>query len=196
MIVSRETQHDLETYCSLVEKWNPKVNLVSRASLVNLWDRHIKDSLQLLTAETDQTRWVDIGSGGGFPGLVVAIVQKTLKPDAQITLIESDQRKSVFLKTVVRELGLNAVVRAARIENVEPLNASTLSARALAPLTNLLSFAHTHLSDSGQAVFPKGSNWEKEVEIACQEWSFGLRHLKSYTDPSAAILVIRDIKKL
>lgn len=195
-IVSRETQERLEAYCALVQKWNPRVNLVSKTSLKDLWSRHIEDSLQLLEVQGDRSRWVDLGSGGGFPGLVIACVLRDIQADAVISLVESDQRKAVFLRTVARELDLNVQVFADRIENVAPLMASVLSARALAPLPKLLGYAKLHLHADGQAVLPKGANWEKEVADARQEWSFECRQLNSQTDESASILVIRDIKKL
>lgn len=193
--VSRETRERLTAFCELVRKWNPRVNLVSRASLTELWDRHIVDSLQLASIPENTDRWADLGSGGGFPGIVVASVLKDTTPTAQITMVESDQRKSAFLRTAIRELELNATVISKRIEQCEPLNATTLSARALAPLSDLLRFSAQHLSPDGQAIFPKGASWEKEVEDACQEWSFQYEAIKSQTDPSAAILLIRDIEK-
>jgi 16S rRNA (guanine527-N7)-methyltransferase len=193
--VSRETRQRLQAYSDLVRKWNPKVNLVSRVSLSDLWERHILDSLQLLDINTCPDRWVDLGSGGGFPGLVVAICLQETASDAVVTLVESDQRKAAFLRTVIRTLDLNATVLAQRAEDIPPLDATTLSARALAPLTKLLGYAAQHLQEDGAAIFPKGASWEKELSDASQEWCFVSQAIKSRTEPDACLLVIRDIKK-
>ena len=136
--VSRETFARLETYVGLIQKWNPRINLVSRNSLDDLWIRHIEDSLQVARAIPMPDRWVDLGSGGGLPGLVAAILAAEESPDTRFTLIESDQRKSVFLRTVARECDLNVQVISDRIEKAKPQKADVLSARALADLTTLL----------------------------------------------------------
>lgn len=193
--VSRETLERLRAFEALVKKWNPRVNLVSRSSLEFLWDRHILDSLQLFSLPADRRNWVDLGSGGGFPGLVVAVCLKEHEPESQVTMVESDQRKSAFLRTAIRELDLNAKIVTSRIEDAQSLNASTLSARALAPLSKLLYFSDRHLQTTGTAVFPKGETWEKEIEDACQEWSFQWEQITSETQTSASVLVIRDIQK-
>ncbi len=193
--VSRETRERLEVYCDLVRKWNPKVNLISRATIPDLWQRHIADSLQLLDICSCPRRWADLGSGGGFPAIVVACALQETRPDAFFTLVESDQRKAAFLRTAIRILDLSATVHAKRSEDIPPLGATTLSARALAPLKTLLGYAARHLHDSGQAIFPKGASWEKEVEEAFQEWSFIPQAIKSRTDSEACLLVISDIKK-
>ncbi|MFN2350190.1 MAG: AAA family ATPase, partial [Thioalkalivibrio sp.] len=139
--------------------------LVSRGSLASLRARHIDDSAQLhALARHPVSHWVDMGSGGGFPGLVVAILAlETGSPEA-VTLIESDARKSAFLNTAIRELGLAATVRTERIERASPMAADVVSARALADLDTLLGFADRHMAATGEALFPKGENWEKEVE--------------------------------
>lgn len=194
--VSRETMERLKDFSALVKKWNPKVNLVSRASLDHLWERHIEDSLQLTTFNCDPTRWVDLGSGGGFPGIVISAVLKSTNPSAKMTLVESDQRKCAFLRTAIRDLDLNAVVLPARIEDIDSLSATVLSARALAPLSQLLGYASQHLHDDGVALFQKGEKWESEVDAAQKAWSFDIEAAKSVTDSGAAILVIRNIEKL
>lgn len=193
--VSRETMRLLKAYVLLVEKWTPKVNLVSKASVEDIWERHIADSLQVAELVDASGPWADLGSGGGFPGLVVAIQRAATHPDSEVTLVESDQRKAVFLRTVARELSLNTRVLASRIEACAPLQATTLSARALAPLTKLLEYAAVHLAPNGSAVFPKGASWKDELQIACQDWSFDHEVVMSRTNPEAAILVIKDVKK-
>lgn len=197
MDVSRETLEKLEVFSGVIQKWNPKINLVSKRSLEDLWIRHIVDSIQVFkTAPKDVSSWVDIGSGGGFPGVVAAIVGSQENPNTQFTLIESDQRKSAFLRNAGRECGVNLKVISKRIEEVEPQNADILSARALADLSDLLAFADRHLSSDGTALFPKGENWKKEVEKSKSEWLFDYDAVTSLTEPSAVILKIRGIVRV
>ncbi|CUH51471.1 16S rRNA (guanine(527)-N(7))-methyltransferase RsmG [Shimia marina] len=195
--VSRETLDRLETLADLLQKWNPRINLVSKSTLKDLWTRHILDSVQVLkSAPANADHWVDIGSGGGFPGLVIALMQQEPEAPKKVTLIESDQRKCAFLRTVLRETGVQATVISERIEKATPQNADVLSARALADLSLLFDFAERHLKASGQAVFPKGARWEKEVETAQKSWSFECQVVKSITDPEAVILKVGEIKRV
>lgn len=193
--VSRETLDRLRMYENLLHKWNPKINLVSRTTLEHSWKRHILDSAQIFNFFDYTTgKWVDIGSGGGFPGMVVAILSAEQAQDLSIELVEVDARKAVFLKTVKRELGLqNVIVHQDRVENITAMNADILSARALAPLTNLFEFARIHLSETGFCLFPKGQNWKKECEIAQERWNFSHIAHKSETDANAVVLEIRDL---
>lgn len=193
--VSRETFERLSAFHDLVQKWSPKINLVSKSDLADLWIRHIWDSAQVDLIEFQAKNWIDIGSGGGFPAVVLAILAKDRDPQRQITMIESDQRKAAFLRTAIRELSLNARVLVQRVESAEPQCADVVSARALAELSQLLAFSERHLKADGTAVFMKGAQWEKEVEKASESWSFSLKSHKSKTNPSAAILEIKDIKR-
>lgn len=193
--VSRETFERLEAYGKLLEKWNPKINLVSKATIEDLWVRHIVDSAQMFSMmPSDANRWIDLGSGGGFPGMVIAILAAELSPDLHVTLVESDQRKCAFLRTVSRETGCKATVLANRIDEIEPLNADILSARALADLKSLLKFAELHLSTGGTCLFPKGVTWQKEVEDARDSWRFSLDMSKSETQENAVILKINEVQ--
>ncbi len=194
--VSRETIDLLKEYEALVKKWNPRINLVSKSNLENLWDRHIVDSLQVVRSAELPDRWVDLGSGGGFPGLVAAIVAKEENPDCHVTLVESDQRKGAFLRTVIRECSLSASVISQRIEKVDPLNAQVLSARALADLSLLFEFAERHLGAGGICLFPKGATWKKEVESAREKWSFDVDPITSFTNPEAVILKVRGVARV
>lgn len=194
--VSRETFDDLTRYHDLLVKWNAGINLVSKSSIGDLWNRHIWDSAQIMPMSGSGLNWVDIGSGGGFPGLVVAIMAKRALPDRKVTLVESDQRKAAFLRTVIRELSLNAEVLVSRVESADPLHADVLSARALSDLDQLLGFADRHLAKDGVCLFLKGETWQNEVEIARHTWSFDLRAHKSKTSPTAAILEIKDIQRV
>ncbi|QFT58262.1 Ribosomal RNA small subunit methyltransferase G [Sulfitobacter sp. THAF37] len=194
--VSRETLERLEQFSSLVARWTVKINLISKSTLDDIWRRHILDSAQLFDLVPSFDHWADLGSGGGLPGIVLAILAKEQNPAGQITLVESDQRKGIFLKTAIRELDLNAIVLTERIEKVPPLNADALSARALSDLSTLLTFAERHLVNHGTAVFPKGQNWRKEDEEARKTWSYSLDPVKSKTSAAAAVLLIKDIKRV
>ncbi|WP_411957279.1 16S rRNA (guanine(527)-N(7))-methyltransferase RsmG [Paracoccus homiensis] len=193
MHVSRETTDRLDAYQDLIRKWNPRINLVAPSTLDDLKGRHIDDCLQLAAqVSTVSGSWVDIGSGGGFPGIVLAIA--LADQDLSITLIESDQRKSTFLRTAIRELDLkNAQVLTARIERATRQNADYLSARALAPLPRLMPYLTRHLGANGQAWLMKGQRWQDEVDEARQAWAFDVESYESVTQPGAAILKISGV---
>ena len=191
--VSRETLDRLEQLESRLRKWNPAINLVSKASLENAWMRHIVDSAQLYSLGNRNGPWLDIGSGGGFPGLVIACIAEGQGEDFPVTLIESDQRKATFLRQTAIELAPNTRVLAQRIESAEPQQAATLSARALADLRTLLAFADRHLATDGIALFPKGATWQQEVEEARKDWHFDLVVHPSATDPAGAILAVKAL---
>lgn len=195
--VSRETMIRLETYGDLLKKWNPKINLVSKSTLSDLWSRHIVDSAQIYTLAPEKfTHWVDLGTGGGFPGLVCAIIAAEKNPEVRFTLVESDARKSVFLRTVAREANVQVKVITDRIERAEPANADVLSARALADLTTLLGFSQRHLQKTGVALLPKGVNWQKEVQEARKSWFFEVERTTSKTESGAVILRIGGISRV
>lgn len=197
LVVSRETAERLGAYCDLVVKWNPAINLVGKAGLTTLWQRHIINSAQIFRLTSPAAaRWCDLGSGGGFPGLVVAILAKEDRPLMRTTLVEADQRKAVFLSEVIRTLDLNAHVVAKRIEAVEPLRADVVSARALAPLALLCGYALRHLKPGGLAIFPKGSTVDAEIEDARSKWIFDFAKIESQTDPGAAIIAMRGIENV
>ena len=194
--VSRETAARLESFAALVRTWSPTINLVSPATLVDLERRHILDSLQVL-ALVDQKRghWVDLGTGGGFPGLVCCIAAAERAPDLRFTFVESDRRKAAFLVTTLAKLDLSAEVEARRIEALPPLDADILTARALAPLPVLLGHAERHLRADGYAIFPKGARHAAEIDAARASWRFTCTVVQSTTDPSGALLKIGDIAR-
>lgn len=195
--VSRETLQRFDIYAGLLQKWNPAINLVAKTTLAHLWDRHFLDSAQLFDlAPENATTWLDLGSGGGFPGLVIAILAQERAPALRITCVESDQRKAVFLRTVIRETGINADVITARIEDLPPQAADIVSARALAPLRNLIGFAVQHLAPNGTALFPKGAQAAAELTDALEIWSFRVDEYPSRTDDQAVILKIGDIRRV
>lgn len=191
--VSRETMGRLDDLIALLTKWNSVVNLVSSSTMDTAWSRHILDSAQVFTYGKSALNWADIGSGGGFPGLVVAILAAEISPQMQVTLVESDQRKAEFLRHASQNLGLKTAVLAARAEQILPLAADVVSARALAPLPQLCGFAARHLKTGGQAIFLKGKSSATEIEKALEKWDFSLESYTSITDPSAVVLVLKDI---
>lgn len=193
--VSRETIERLMVFEGLVQKWTKKINLVSSGDAPQVWERHIVDSVQVFHAALNEGTWLDIGSGGGFPGAVAAILAKEHAKDQQFTLVDSDQRKCAFLRTVSRELDLNMKVQAARVEELAPHGAEVLSARALDDLKSLLFHAERHLSPNGVALFPKGASWKQEHEEAQLQWSYNLEVLQSATNPDATILKIKELKR-
>ncbi len=193
--VSRETFQRLQDFAELVKKWNPAINLVSKSSLSNLWSRHILDSCQVYRlAPVEGGTWVDLGSGGGFPGLVVAILRLESDPDLRVTLVEVDRRKSVFLAQAARQLDLKIDVISERIEAIGPLGANILSARALAPLGQLCAHAHKMLAPEGVALFQKGATFHAELDEAKKTWAFDLEVVTSKVDPTAVILKMEGFR--
>jgi len=194
--VSRETIDRLTEYEQLVKKWNPVINLTAKSTITEIWTRHMADSAEIFeVANTNAGRWLDLGSGGGFPGLVVAIIAKEHAPDLAVTCIESDTRKCEFLRTVTRMTEISVGVLSTRIEDTPPHNADVLSARALAPLSGLLEMAERHLSQNGTAVFHKGRSWRNEVEDALESWRFKVEKYDNPTHPDSVILKIGDIAR-
>ena len=193
--VSRETFLRLKEYEKLLFKWNAKINLVSRSTLDNFWNRHVLDSAQFLSSVGEKAgKWVDLGSGGGLPGLVVAILSDEVELVNKLFLVEADVRKAVFLKTVCRELGLKVEVYNNRIEELPPISANIVSARALAPLKTLCLYAKNHLEKDGVAVFAKGENWKSELVEAQKKWIFSYEAVKSTLHEGSVVLVLRGIK--
>lgn len=195
--VSRETIDRLNAYVELLKKWNPAINLVSRSTLSKVWDRHIVDSAQVFMLSTVQNgTWVDVGSGGGFPGMVCAILAKEKSPQLKFVLIESDQRKATFLRTVARDVGVDVEVISKRIEDVEPQKAQVLTARALASLNDLLGMCKRHLSEDGVALLPKGLSHQDELGRALENWKFSYHKHPSLTDSASVIFEIGEIKRV
>jgi len=193
-VISPEAERALEIYLGLIRKWNPAINLVSPKTLDMIWDRHFLDSAQIFVASRcSGGHWVDLGSGAGFPGMVISVLLKEAGLPAHMTLIESDQRKAVFLSTVVRELDLPCTVLVERIETASPQKADWVTARALAPLDKLLDFSARHLGLSGSALLPKGRTYQVEVDAARERWAFALETIPSLCDPESVVLRISDL---
>ena len=194
--VSRETVEKLEHYHALLLKWQKTINLVSPNTLDEAWDRHFQDSLQILPfCSKGAKSLIDLGSGAGFPGLVLAVARPDFCPDLSVTLVESDERKCAFLRTVSRETDtpvtlLNERIEALSLEKTPDL----ISARALAPLPRLLGWMHDLSVPTG--IFPKGEKADQEIREAQKSWSFTLEKHQSITDPAAKILVMKGLKAL
>lgn len=194
--VSRETIERLQIYEDLLKRWNPKINLVANSTLDTTWSRHFADSAQILgLAPEGQLNWLDIGSGAGFPGLVIAALSQGETRQISMTLVESDQRKSVFMRTAAREMGLSVSVKTERIENLPDQNADIISARALAALSKLLSFSEQHRKKSGVCLFPKGERADFELTEAAQCWNISYEKFPSMTDSDAMIIRIGEFQR-
>ncbi len=190
--VSRETLEQLEAFAALLEKWTKSINLIASNTVGEIWERHIADSAQIYgLAPQNWESWVDLGSGGGLPGLVIAILDDQSRP---VTLVESDKRKCLFLHTVRRELSLNVVVKNLRIEAADFENMDVVSARALASLPDLLSFASPLLTPNGIALFPKGARYQQELDQAKEAWHFDVEEFQSQTNAESRILRISRIR--
>lgn len=194
--VSRETIENINAYEELIRKWNPSINLVAKSTLGNLRTRHIGDSLQLVTFLPTSTQCIaDLGSGGGLPGVVIAIVNKEKNPSALTVLVESDARKAAFLRTVSIELSLNTKIVNERIEQADAIEAEVVLARALAPLEKLLDYVNRHMRVGGIAIIPKGRRYEEEVAMAQRTWSFNLKQHNSLVDSESRILELSNLKR-
>lgn len=192
--VSRETFERLDIYAAALAKWQKAINLVSVSTLPELWTRHFLDSAQIYRhCNTISGIWLDIGSGGGFPGLVCAAMAVEDKPGLQFKLVESDLRKCTFLRSAAAEMGLRADILSRRIEKLPPQEAQIISARALAPLSKLYGYADRHLAADGIALFLKGATHGREINEALEDWTMKMDIIPSQTAEGAVILKIGDI---
>jgi 16S rRNA (guanine527-N7)-methyltransferase len=187
--VSRETADRLEVLVSTLERWQKAINLVSRTTLGDVWRRHLLDSAQLTPLIPESAKMLaDLGSGAGFPGLVVA----ALRPDLEVTLIESDARKAAFLGEAARRMMLEKrpKIVVGRIEAVAAAPADVITARALASLGQLLAWVDRHRTDTAICLFHKGKGWQAEVTEAMKDWDIPVQTFNSVTDLDAVILRI------
>lgn len=195
--VSRETFERLALLVELLTKWQRTINLVAPATLPQVWRRHIADSLQVVELAPPTARiWVDLGSGGGFPGLVVAAVLAD-REGAQVHLVESDTRKAAFLREASRLARLPVEVHAQRIEKVASglaAGCDVVSARALAPLPKLLDLAAPFLAAGALGVFLKGKDATRELTDAAKGWTLEVELAPSHTDPDGRIVVVKGAK--
>jgi 16S rRNA (guanine527-N7)-methyltransferase len=192
--VSRETFERMVAFEALFQKWARRINLSAPSTLNDVWSRHILDSAQLLRLAPEAQRWLDLGSGGGFPGLVMAILLSE-RPAAHVDLVESNRKKAAFLQSVIGKFGLPARVHALRIDDVHASIGmpDVVTARALAPLSSLLGLAEPWLSAGATGLFHKGRDYRSEIEESAHQWRFDLLEHRSMIDPQSVILEIRDL---
>lgn len=195
--VSRETVDRLKIYETALNRWQRAVNLVAPATLPNIWTRHFADSLQIVArVPKDAERLVDLGSGGGFPGLVLAAHFASAGGPA-VTLVESDQRKAAFLRDTARAMEISVDILSTRIENDANLTVlagvDVVTARALAPLHRLLSFVQPFASKQTTCIFMKGRDAAREIAEVEADWRFEVNTHPSVTDAEASIVVVRNI---
>jgi 16S rRNA (guanine527-N7)-methyltransferase len=189
--VSRETLEKLKRYQSLLEKWQAKINLVSATTLPEFWERHILDSWQIVPHLGAAKSLADLGSGAGFPGLVIA----ACRPEIELHSVDSDTRKIAFQIDVARELGLKVKFHSVRVESLaKKLRVDVVAARALAPLTQLLAWAAPLLAPGGLCTFLKGATYESELTQAKSAWHMGVDIVPSRAEKGAALLLLRDPK--
>ena len=188
-----EVGRRLDVFVGLLLRWQATINLVAPSTLPHVWARHVGDSMQVQAAVPTARRWVDLGSGGGFPGLVTALVLMG-KPDAVVHLVESDKRKAAFLRTVVRETEAPASVRAERIDRFvsthrAPVDA--VSARALAPLPQLIQYARPLLENGAVGVFPQGETAVAELTGLGADRRFAVESVPSRMRHGSRLLIVR-----
>ena len=192
VVVSRETIERLEAYVALLLKWNRTINLISKGDETDIWSRHIEDALQLLAFWPDDIdRFVDLGSGAGIPGLILSVAS-----GAHVHLIESDHRKSAFLLEAIRVTGARASVHTARIEAVDLPPVLLVTARALAPLTQLVGLAQRFMLPAGFLLAPKGQQVEAELTAARAQWHMTVTSAPSKTNADATILKISGVRRV
>lgn len=188
--VTRETLSRLSTYVNLLVEWNQRLNLVAPSTIPDAWRRHMLDSAQLEPLIPPGTETVvDLGSGAGFPGLVLAI----MRPDLKVHLVESIQKKCRFLEAVVAATGASAVVHAARAEDLKGLKADLVTARAVAPLERLFPLAHPFFGPRTTALFLKGRSLNDELTLATKSWRLVATPIPSRSDPSGFVLRVTGL---
>jgi 16S rRNA (guanine527-N7)-methyltransferase len=195
--VSRETRGRLDLIVAQLRKWQPRINLVAPSTMGEIETRHVADSLQLVPLAPGARRWVDLGSGGGFPGLVVAAVLAETS-GAEVVLIESNAKKCAFLRETARVAELPVTVICERIEGAVPRlpgRFDVVSARALAPLTALLAHAEPLIAAGATGLFPKGQDVDDEIRVALQAWNFSPDLIQSFTESGARIVKVTSVAR-
>jgi 16S rRNA (guanine527-N7)-methyltransferase len=195
--VPRETIHRLTRFAELLAHWRKRTNLVAPSTLPTLWSRHFADSAQLTTLAPNARLWLDLGSGAGFPGLVIAIL-KTGTPDFRMHLVESNRKKCAFLAEVARATKAPVDIHAMRIEDLAEsanrLAPDVVSARALAPLPRLFEMAAPFFTADTRGLFLKGHEAEAEVDEARREWDFTARFVPSLTAQTSHIVEVTSLR--
>jgi 16S rRNA (guanine527-N7)-methyltransferase len=192
--VSRETAERFDCIVAELVRWQAVKNLVGASTLSTVWTRHVADSAQLLALVPGARRWIDLGAGAGFPGLIIAAMLADVS-GADIHLVESNARKAAFLRETARRISLPVVVHTDRIESVTPrlsIDFDAVSARALAPLPQLLDLSSELLKKGAVGVFPKGRNGEAELTEASQSWIVDASAVPSLVDSTSSVLLVRS----
>lgn len=194
--VSRETFDRLVAFEAVFRRWAARINLVAPSTLPDLWARHILDSAQLGRIKPAALSWTDIGSGGGFPGAVMALLLKE-RPGASIDLVESNRKKAAFLQTSLAQFDAPARVHAKRIEDAYEIvrKPEIVTARALAPLGTLLALAEPWLTDGATGLFHKGREYPTEIRESADAWKYDLVEHKSLIDPDSVILEVSNLAR-
>jgi len=197
--VSRETQERLEHFAELFTRWAKAINLVAPSTMDDLWNRHIADSAQIFQISPRPQTWVDLGSGGGFPGVITAIFLAEQRA-GWVHLVGSNNKKAAFLRTALRETGARGEVHAIRIENAPstvPV-CDAISARALADLEKLIEFASPWMvgKENNRAFFHKGRDYQREIQKAHGRWTFDLLEHNSAVEQDSVILEISNLRRL
>ena len=195
--VSRETAARLDRFVDLLRQWQQKTNLISPATLPEVWTRHVADSLQLLRFAPAAKTWVDLGSGGGFPGLALACAL-TDRPGTVVHLVESNGKKCAFLREAVRATGVRAIVHCERIESFVASfhgTADVVTARALAPLETLLAQADPLLKTGAVGLFPKGQDVGAELTQASKCWNITADLEPSLTSEDGRIVIVKKLER-
>jgi 16S rRNA (guanine527-N7)-methyltransferase len=195
--VPRETIHRLTRYAEVLTDWQKRTNLVGPSTLPVLWSRHFADSAQLCGLAPNARLWLDLGSGAGFPGLVIAIIQAGT-PDFRMHLVESNRKKCAFLAEVARETKASVDIHAMRIEELaesdQSLRPDVVSARALAPLPRLFELAAPFFGERTKGLFPKGREAEAELAAARKDWEFDFRVHPSLTAENSHIVGVTGLR--
>jgi len=192
--VSRETSEKLLALIAALEDWRGRINLMGPKEYDSLWRRHILDSAQLIEHLPDKGAIADLGSGGGFPGLVLAIMRPA--GSGPVHMIDSVGKKCAFLRQIVRDLGLHAQIHQARIEAVSLSQISCVTARALAPLDKLLTYAEPWTREGAGALFLKGQNWQEELTLAQKCWRFSSKVIPSLSHSGGVVLKLSEISRV
>lgn len=195
--VSRETEERLDRFVAVLQRWQTTTNLVAPSTLPHLWTRHIADSLQLLALAPGARRWLDLGTGGGFPGLVLACALAETAA-AGVDLVESNSKKAAFLREAIRESGAAAVVHCTRIEDFVaeiPVIPEVVTSRAVAALDVLLGWVYPLVRRGATALLLKGLDIEAELTTAAKCWSIEAALVPSKTDRDGRILVVRKLER-
>lgn len=198
LAVSRETLARLDVYVAQLTKWQRSINLIAPSTLSAIWSRHVLDSAQLAHRFPEPAIWLDLGSGAGFPGLIVAIL-KIGQPDVRVHLIESDTRKAAFLQDTARATGAPVTVHSKRIDSVlsrPPEGIEMITARALAPLDQLIDWCAPLLEKGVEACFMKGRETDVELTRTAKSWRLDVDLIPSITDPDARIVHVRRVERV